>query len=42
MTAGFGAIEAIANGFVRDHPQAGWYYGNIYEADGVTPIDWWQ
>jgi hypothetical protein len=35
--AGFPAVERLF-----DTSQVEWYYGNVYEADGVTPIGWWD
>ena len=42
VTAGFPAVEAILTDFVRSHPSAEWYYGNVYDDDGVTPLLWWE
>jgi hypothetical protein len=42
VAAGFPALERVLNDFVRRHPEAKWYYGNVYDpADGVTPLNWW-
>lgn len=35
--AGFPAIERL---FDASHVE--WYFGNVYEVDGVTPIGWWE
>ncbi|UZN02625.1 hypothetical protein [Cellulomonas sp. S1-8] len=42
VAAGFSAIEAILADFTRSHPSAEWYYGNVYDNDGVTPLRWWE
>jgi hypothetical protein len=42
LSAGFPAVEAVFNGWVAEHPQWEWYFGNVYDpADGVTPLGWW-
>lgn len=41
VAVGFAAIEDIFDALVQRHPQAEWYFGNVYEADGVTPLNWW-
>jgi len=42
VAAGFPAVEAAFNSFVKQHPDAEWYYGNVYEpGDGITPLNWW-
>ncbi len=43
VSSGFEQIESILNGFVDRHPDAKWYYGNVYDQrDGVTPLGWWE
>lgn len=42
VDAGFAAIESVLAEFVRSHPAAEWYYGNVYDEDGVTPLLWWN
>ena len=42
VTATFPAIEAVFNRFVEQHPESEWYFGNVYAADGVTPLGWWE
>ncbi|WP_412543283.1 DUF4265 domain-containing protein [Longispora sp. K20-0274] len=39
---GFRALEAILNGLVHSDPAIEWYYGNVYAADEVTPLRWWD
>jgi hypothetical protein len=42
VSVGFPAVEAVFNGWVADHPDWEWYYGNVYDpADGITPLGWW-
>ena len=42
VSAGFGAVEAAFDGYVRRQPGAEWYFGNVYdERDGMTPLNWW-
>lgn len=39
---GFTELEKILNFVIEKHPEAEWYYGNVYdERDGVTPLNWW-
>jgi len=42
VTATFSAVEAVFNRFVEQHPESEWYFGNVYAADGVTPLGWWE
>jgi hypothetical protein len=43
LRAGFHAIEVVFNGFIAEHPELEWYYGNVYDPnDGRTPLNWWQ
>jgi hypothetical protein len=43
VAAGFAAVEAAFNAFAKQHPEAHWSFGNVYDpADGVTPLNWWQ
>lgn len=42
VAAGFPAVEAALASFTRSHPSAEWYYGNVYDDDGVTPLLWWE
>ncbi len=42
VSAGFPAVERVLEDFVRRHPDAEWYYGNVDDTDGVTPLLWWQ
>ena len=41
IAAGFPAIEAVFRAWVNEHPGWEWYFGNVYAADGVTPLGWW-
>jgi len=41
VDATFPAIERIFNQFVHDHPGSEWLYANVYDNDGVTPLEWW-
>jgi hypothetical protein len=42
VAVGFPAVERVLRDLVRRHPEAEWYYGNVYDpADGVTPLNWW-
>ena len=38
---GFNAIEKVFGGFVADHPDCVWEYGNVYAEDG-SAIGWWE
>lgn len=40
VDAGFPAIETVVKS-VEDLPSVEWFYGNVYAADGVTPLNWW-
>lgn len=40
--AGFSRLEEMLNAFVENHPEMEWYYGNVYDEDGVTPLNWWE
>lgn len=39
--AGFGPIEAILNSLSVEQGME-WYYGNVYDDDGTTPLGWWE
>ena len=41
VTAGFEAVEKELNEVVSIFEGAEWYYGNVYDQDGVTPLNWW-
>lgn len=41
VSAGFAQVEAIFGRLRREHPEAAWYFGNVYDTDGVTPLGWW-
>jgi len=38
---GFQSIEKFLNKFVAENPKSEWFYGNVYDSDGVTPLNWW-
>jgi hypothetical protein len=38
---GFATIEQSLETWLRRHPGAEWYFGNVYATDGVTPLEWW-
>lgn len=40
--AGFPAIEHVMDEFQAHHPSAEWFYGNVYDEDGTTPLRWWE
>jgi hypothetical protein len=42
VSLGFLRIEKLFRDFVDRHPGMEWYFGNVYEDDGVTPIGWWE
>jgi hypothetical protein len=41
VEVGFPCVESLLRRFVLEHPGAEWYYGNVYAADGITPLNWW-
>jgi hypothetical protein len=41
LKAGFAAIEAFFDDFVRTHSETEWMYGNIYDPDTGQPLGWW-
>lgn len=38
---GFSRVERVLSEFCRRHSGIRWYYGNVYDTDGVTPLNWW-
>lgn len=42
VRAGFAAVEAVFNALVDRHRSIEWYFGNVYDADGETPLGWWE
>jgi Domain of unknown function (DUF4265) len=42
VKVGFSAVEAVFNALVGRHPELEWYFGNVYDTDGVTPLGWWE
>ena len=41
VSVGFPKIERALNEFVSNHSGTEWYFGNVYDEDGVTPLNWW-
>jgi hypothetical protein len=41
VTAGFQAIEEALAEAVKAFDGVEWYYGNVYDQDGRTPLNWW-
>jgi hypothetical protein len=40
--AGFSVIEALAHGYLeRAGAGVEWFYANVYQEDGETPLGWW-
>ena len=42
LRAGFPRIERLLDGWVASAPAARWSYANVYDADGWTPLRWWE
>jgi hypothetical protein len=42
LSAGFRAIEALFDDFVRTHAGTEWLYGNVYDPDTGRPLGWWD
>jgi hypothetical protein len=42
LSAGFPRIEKLLDDFVATAPAARWSYANVYDADGWTPLRWWE
>ena len=42
LHAGFPRIERLLDGWVASVPAAQWSYANVYDADGWTPLRWWE
>jgi hypothetical protein len=42
LHAGFPRIERLLDGWVASAPAAQWSYANVYDADGWTPLRWWE
>jgi Domain of unknown function (DUF4265) len=40
LSAGMASIETLLNDWVDHADGATWSFGNAYEEDGVTPLDW--
>lgn len=41
VSAGFPAVEAAFQAFAESQPDCDWYFGNVYDEDGETPLNWW-
>jgi hypothetical protein len=41
-SAGFAAIEAFFDDFVKTHRETEWMYGNVYDPDTGSPLGWWK
>lgn len=42
VSMGFAAIESMLSRFVKAHPEAEWFFANVYDDDGTTPLLWWE
>jgi len=42
VSLGFNAIEKILNDHIGEENDSIWMYGNVYQDDGQTPLNWWQ
>ena len=42
LRAGFPRIEKLLDDWVATAPAARWSYANVYDADGWTPLRWWE
>jgi uncharacterized protein DUF4265 len=42
LSAGFPRIEKALDEWVATAPAARWSYANVYDADGWTPLRWWE
>lgn len=41
VAIGFPILEGFLNDWSHDVPDGQWFYGNVYDVDGVTPLNWW-
>ncbi len=41
VKAGFSVVERLLDEFVRTHGDTEWFFGNVYDSDGL-PLNWWQ
>jgi acetyl-CoA carboxylase carboxyltransferase component len=41
VRVGFSRIESALAEMLNLYPETEWYYGNVYEEDGTTPLNWW-
>ena len=39
---GFEKIESVLSDIMQKELVHEWIYGNVYEIDGITPLNWWQ
>ncbi|TRV79529.1 DUF4265 domain-containing protein [Streptomyces sp. 130] len=39
---GFSEVENVLNSVAEENSGVEWFYGNVYEKDGVTPLNWWK
>ena len=42
VDVGFAKIERAMSSSLRSFPEVHWMYGNVYAADGKTPLRWWE
>lgn len=42
LRVGFPKIEKLLDGWLATAPAARWSYANVYDADGWTPLRWWE
>jgi hypothetical protein len=42
VKVGFRPMEELMARIIAAFPGLVWYYGNVYGADGVTPLKWWD
>lgn len=42
VRVGFPVIERPLKTLASLDPAAEWYFGNVYDEDGVTPLRWWE
>lgn len=40
--AGFPAVEEALEAFLTRNADAEWHFGNVYDEDGETTLDWWN
>lgn len=42
VEVGFQTVERELARWIDKHPTAQWFYGNVYDDDGTTPLNWWS